>query len=162
MKMKRSGLFVLGALVALGAADLTAQAAPADRRAPRRGPNAEGILALRERLELTDAQIASLDAIRSEAVQRRNAERNEVEEMRSRLRARQIRASEMMAFMEERRDAMTGRSDERRAEIESILTEAQMETLGQMRRSGRAAAAAIRERRDIRAPQARRRLRTRF
>ncbi len=88
---------------------------------------------MRERLELTEEQIADLDLIRREAVERRSAEATELAELRSRLAAGQIERSEMMAWMEERRDASEGVADERRARIDGVLTEDQLASLAEMR-----------------------------
>jgi hypothetical protein len=94
----------------------------------------EGIMRARERLELTTDQIQRLDGIRRETVARRASEAAEMQEMRSQLAAGQIRQSQMMAFMEERQDARQGVVDQRREQIESILTEGQLETVQDMRR----------------------------
>jgi len=125
--------FALGALALAGAADTSAQQARAGERGVRRGPAVEGIMSMRERLELTEDQIADLDAIRSEIVQRRSAEAAELAELRSRLAAGQIHRSELMAYREDRREANAGVADETRARIDAVLTETQRSTLEELR-----------------------------
>lgn len=135
MRIMTGGLLALGALMFIGANDMKGQEQTGETTAPvlRRGIDVETVMSLRERLELTEEQITALDQIRREAVERRNAEMAEVAEMRSRLRAGQIRPSEMMAFMEERRDADSGVAEARRERIAGVLDEAQLETLQALR-----------------------------
>jgi hypothetical protein len=136
----KSGLLTLSALLLVGATQTGAQetADDASRPALRRGVDVESIMSMRERLALTEDQLAALDAIRRETVQLRTAEMAEGAEMRSRLRAGLIRPSEMMAFMEDRRDANAGVAEERRERIEAVLDEAQLESLREIRTGGRA------------------------
>jgi hypothetical protein len=118
--MKR-GLLASGALLAIGATALEAQ-------------SVEAIMRARERLELTEEQIGQLDAIRRETVAQRTAEMAQRAELRSQLEAGQIRQSELMAAMEDQRDAREARAEERRASIDAILTDVQRESVQQMRR----------------------------
>ena len=136
----KSGLLVLSALLLFGPTDIGAQetADVTSRPALRRGVDVESIMSMRERLALTEDQLAALDAIRSETVRLRTAEMAEGAEMRSRLRAGLIRPSEMMAFMEDRRDANAGVAEERRERIEAVLDEAQLESLRELSTGGRA------------------------
>lgn len=138
--MKRSiGItIVLTALAGSGAVDIAAQDEVAERRRGRRGPAVEAIMQMRDRLELTDGQIAELETIRRESVQRRNAEMAELNEMRSQLAAGQIQRSDMMAFMEDRREANAGLSEQRGAQLEAVLSEDQLGTLEQIRGNARA------------------------
>ena len=158
MRTTTGGVIALSVLMSIGAHDVRAQAAAGQAQAVteqdarpvlRRGVDVETVMSLRERLELTEDQIAALDEIRREAVERRIAEMAEAVEMRSRLRAGQIRRSEMMAFMEERRDADQGVAEQRRERIASVLDEAQLETLRTMRVRG----AYLRGRADVRGPR---------
>lgn len=144
MKNIRAGLIAVGALVAtLGAADLAAQANAGDGRRAMRGARGVGsgvelIMSQRERLELTEDQISRLDAIRRATVSQRAAAQAEMAEMRSRLQAGQIRQSEMMAFLEERRDAAPAARTDVQEQIAGILTDAQLETVDQMQSQRRA------------------------
>lgn len=137
MKKTISGATALLLSVTLGSVDATAQESMNERR-NLRGPAVESIMSMRDRLELTDDQISALDGLRAERVRERSELRAEMDEMRSRLRAGQIPRSEMMAFMEQRREAATGEAEARRAELNALLTETQLETLDGMRREARA------------------------
>jgi Spy/CpxP family protein refolding chaperone len=116
----RLGLIAVGTILMLGAGDLDAQ-------------SVERIMRARERLELTEQQISQLEAIRRDAVAQRSAEMAELAELRSRLEAGQIRRSELMAAMEDRRDAQQARVEERRASIDALLTDQQRESLEELR-----------------------------
>lgn len=139
MKIRKSGILAFSALVVFGASEANAQDAEGRRgRGIQRGPDVESVMAMRDRLELTEAQIASLDALRVEWVQRRNADRAAMEEVRSQLRAGQIQRSEMMAFFEDRQEANAALATERRASLEGILNEVQLETIDDVRMQRRA------------------------
>jgi TolA-binding protein len=112
---------VLSALATLGVTEIAAQ-------------NVESIMRARERLELTVEQLESLEALRREAVQEQTAEMAELQELRSQLDAGQIQRSELMAFLEERREQRQALVEQRRERIEAVLTEDQLESLQQMRR----------------------------
>lgn len=118
--MKR-GVFVAGMAAAVGSAAVEAQ-------------NVESVLRARERLELTEQQVQQLDQIRRAAVQERAAEMARMSELRSQLEAGQIRRSELMAAMEDQQDARRARAEERRASLQSILTDEQRASLEEMRR----------------------------
>ena len=119
------GLVALSALCLMSATAVTAQ-------------SIESIMRAQDRLELTEDQIESLEALRREAVQERTTEMAEREELRSQLEAGQIQRSELMAFMEERREVRQTSAAERRSRIEALLTEDQIESLQQVRRRSRA------------------------
>jgi Spy/CpxP family protein refolding chaperone len=137
-KIKGAGLLALVALLTIGSMPSAAQDAERERRGPRRGEDIESIMSIRERLELTEDQLAQLDALRAEEVQRRSANRAEMEEMRSRLRAGQIERSEMMAFMEQRRDAGREASEDTRSRVDQVLGAEQRTQLDQIRAERRA------------------------
>lgn len=141
MKIRKSGILAFSALVVFGASEANAQDDMRRRgQGFQRGADYETVMSLRERLELTDEQIANLDALRRGSVERRNVDRAEMEEMRSQLRAGQIRQSEMMAFLEDRRDAAADRSEDRRASLEDVLNETQLEAIDNARMRAGAAA----------------------
>jgi len=143
MKVMTGGAIVLSVLMATAASDIQAQDASVDsvNRRGRRigGQGIEMIMSMRERLELTEDQLASLEEMRRGSVETRNARAAEMAEMRSQLQAGQIRRSDMMAFMEDRRDAAGDVAAEHRQRIEGILTEAQIETLQAASRRGQRA-----------------------
>lgn len=137
MRKITSGAFALILYMTLGTGGAAAQESEAERTRSVRSPSVEAVMSMRDRLKLTEDQISSLDAIRAERVRERNAVRAEMEEMRSRLRAGQIPRSEMMAYMEQRREAQTGVNEARRGELEGILNETQLGTLDDMRTRAR-------------------------
>ena len=140
MKRTAGMIAVMGALAAAGAVEVAAQDATRERSRRSGAGGIEAIMQMRDRLELTEEQIASLDELRRESVERRSAERAAMSEMRSQLAAGQIRRSELMAFMEERRDARVGVADQERARLGTVLDSAQLATVEELRtRSGRAA-----------------------
>jgi hypothetical protein len=124
MRKVTGGIVALGALAVMGATEVA-------------GQQVEAIMRARERLELTEAQVESLDALRREAVLDRTAEMAELQEMRSQLEAGQIQRSELMAFMEERRAGRQEAVERQRERVEAILSEDQLETLQQMRQRQR-------------------------
>ncbi|MBM4183528.1 MAG: hypothetical protein FJ207_04785 [Gemmatimonadetes bacterium] len=97
MKGMKRGAFVVCALAALSDGQVA-------------GQGIEAIIRARETLELTDAQIQQLDAIRREMVAQRTAEQAEMAELRSRLAAGQIRQSEVMGAREDRQAAAEDRA----------------------------------------------------
>lgn len=124
---------VLSVLTLMSAADITAQRETESERG-RRGmhrwfANTETVMSMREQLQITEGQIAQLDVIRRDDVQLQNATKAEWREMRSQLQARQIRKSEMMAFMENRRDAAMATASDLRARIQGVLNKTQLRSL---------------------------------
>lgn len=140
MKWTTGGMIALSALVGIGATDISAQDEIEVTRGPafRRGPGIEAIMQMRERLELSEDQINSLDQIRREAVERRNAHMAEMVEIRSQLAAGQIQRSDMLAFMEDRQAAAEGVREAEQERVNALLTEAQLESLQELRTRGRA------------------------
>lgn len=138
------GGLALSALIAVGADDISAQRGGGrPGSGMRRGQSVEAIMQMRDRLELTDDQLANLESLRSETVSRRNAERAEVAEMHSRFSAGQIQRSDVMAFMEDRQEADPGVAEQhgrQRERLSAILNEAQLESLAEMQTRGRASA----------------------
>jgi len=133
MHRKTGRWLVLGALMTIAAIDVGAQEPRAAPRGARGVVDVEAIMQMRGRLELSEDQIARLDALRHDAVERRSAQMAELAELRSQLRAGQIRRSEVMAYMEERREENQGLAEARRTEIESILTSDQLSTVDELR-----------------------------
>ncbi len=135
MKRIVGAVVTLSALIAVSAVDISSQEDVSDRgrNSFRRGPGIEAVMSMRERLELTEDQVLALDEIRGEIVARRASAAAEMAEMRSRLQAGQIRQSEMMAFLEARRDEAGEVSVDARSRVERVLTEAQLESLQQLR-----------------------------
>jgi hypothetical protein len=140
MRRVTGGLLALTALVAVGVNDISGQQQGRRRGAETRpSQGVEAIMQMRERLALTDEQIASLDAVRGEAVQRRSSNAAEMAELRSQLSAGQIQRSDMMAFMEDQREASV-LSEEQQASMQKLRTRARSFARGRAsaRRDGRA------------------------
>lgn len=139
MSKTRHVAVVLSVLIALGATELRAQDTPVepDRRGAR-ATSPELIMSMRGRLELTDEQLAALDRIRAEAVERRSSDRAAMAEALSRFRAGETTRSELRSTMNDLRTRAPQAADNRRAQIEGILTEAQLDTLSELRERRRA------------------------
>lgn len=132
MRLRMSGMIALGALITIGANDIAGQQGQNRNRGEvtmRRGQGVEAIMQMREQLELTEAQLSSLEEIRRETIQRRVATLAEAAEVRSQLSAGQIKRSEMMAFMEDRQEANAGVAEAVRERVSGILTEDQRASL---------------------------------
>ena len=138
MRMMTGGLLVLAMFFATGVTGVTAQ--QGRHGPPVRGMQGqqegvvESIMRLRERLELTEAQIGQLDAIRREDIQRRTSAMAQATEVQSQYAAGLIRRSDVMAAMEDRADAASGLEGQQRERLQSILTEEQQESLSRLRR----------------------------
>ena len=137
MKGKQNWTLALVAVLTVGAGDVVGQSEGRER-GPRGGINAAIVMSMRDRLELDDEQIGHLDAWRAEQVARRNEERAGMEEMRSQLRAGQIERSEVMAYMEQRRDAVRASGEQSRARLEGILNASQLQAYDSVVRERRA------------------------
>ncbi len=124
------------------------------RAGMQRGGGVEGIMRMRERLDLTEDQVSQLDAVRRETVAERSARQAEMAELRSRVEAGQMERSALREMMEGRREAHEALSSAHRERIQSILTEdqrAQVERLvGQARAFQRGRASAMRGSRGMR------------
>ena len=162
-RMTIHGAAALALLLTVGASDVVGQIGPRGDGARRgegvgertgaRGSGAaalEGIIRLRDRLELTDAQVARLDALRSEEVARRARDAAELQELRSQLRAGTIEAPAAREGMQALREARQSTAEASRAAIAEILDdeqEAEVEELQARRRAFQAGRrSAIRDR----------------
>lgn len=107
-----------------------------------RWPGVEMILRQREALELTEAQVGSLEALRQEAVRERSAHAAEMAELLSRARAGQVEREALREELRARRQAAVEAERQLRERVEAVLTEAQRERLQtrgeQARREARA------------------------
>jgi len=149
MKTMMGRTAILAMMLSVGVADLAAQqsraqgprarADGADRMVRGGGaPGVEGILRMRERLELTEDQVARLDALRSERVEQRTLAAHEMNELRSQLRAGTIERTEAMERMRTAREARAGQAEQDRAAVEALLSENQRATLEQLQAQRRA------------------------
>ena len=162
---------------ALMAAMLAAAPQQADAQARARGqrmmndtdrPGVEMVMRLRDRLELTEEQVSQLDGIRQAVVQHRAAMAAEREELRSQRMATPRDREDREAMREEweaqreaaqaRRDAARAFSEGIRSQVESILTDQQMEELqdaaGRARAFERGRRAGMRQGQSMRGRQA--------
>lgn len=150
-KKAMGGAVILAVMLAGTGSELSAQQgrAPGTRaeartdrmgRAAREGgaPGIEGILRMRSQLELTDDQVARLDALRSERVQERAATSSEMAELRSQIRAGTLDRAEARQRMSAAAEARRASAEQARAEVESLLTDAQRETVQQLQAQRRA------------------------
>lgn len=149
MKTTMGGAAILAMMLSVGVADLAAQqnraqgprarADMTDRMVRGGGaPGVEGILRMRERLELTEDQVSQLDALRSERVEQRTLAAHEMNELRSQLRAGTIERTEAMERMRTAREARAGQAEQDRAVVQGLLSENQRATLGQLQAQRRA------------------------
>ena len=141
MKRMTSGVLALATVLATGAVDLMAQQGPGGRRGQgmnsRRG-GVEAIMRMGDRLELTDDQVGSLDALRQFTVQSQNDEFAVRNQLQSQLQAGQIDRSEFNDAMSAQREANRDLAEQQRADVEAILTEEQIESLRESRGRARA------------------------
>lgn len=101
-------------------------------------PGVEGILRMRDRLALTDDQVARLEALRSERVRERAEVASERADLRSRLRAGTLDRAEARERMSAMAEARRGSAEQARAEVEALLTEDQRATVQQLQAQRRA------------------------
>lgn len=93
---------------------------------------------IRDRLELTDEQFNSLEALRQSNVQYRNEQYASMNELQSQLAAGLIDRSEFTEAVRSQRDAGRELAQQQREQVETILTEDQVESLREMRGRARA------------------------
>ena len=149
MKGMMGGAALLAAMMALTPPTAEAQRGARGQREMmmRRGqPGIEHIMRLRERLELSEDQIARLDVIRAEVVQHRAGHQAQMAELRSQVMAGELEAAAAREQAEIRREQGEAFAEDVRSRVEAILSDAQREELedvvGRARafRQGRASA----------------------
>lgn len=122
-------------LLALAAAPLAAQR-PFGPPGGFEIAGVEQALRLRTALELTDAQVTSLDQLRRESLARHKDRVTRVMDLRSDLRAGEITSGQLRDALEEGREAMEEAAEQTRTRLEEILTEEQMDELRDSRGPG--------------------------
>ncbi len=122
---------------------LVAQTPPADQpaRPPELPIGAERALGMRAQLGLSAQQIDRLEAIRKTQLEGRQARMSEMLDLRSRLEAGDISRDRFRAELEARRETVRVRTPAEGSRVRDILTDAQREKFGTLRRE------AMRERR---------------
>lgn len=141
MKRTMAGAALLAAMVAFAPAKVDAQVGPRGARPlgpALRGGGVELILSQRERLELTDAQVTKLDQIRQEALKRRTEHQAQMAELRSKVRSGQEDVSVLRKQVQARRQVADSMQQAQRAQVESVLNDAQKEKLQDWVGMGRA------------------------
>jgi hypothetical protein len=120
---------VLGFALAVSASvePLEAQRRGARGRAP--GASVEQALRLRDTLQLTDDQVAQLQALRQEAVADRQAAMEHFIDVRSRFRAGDMTSDELQEELASRREDARSRADGREERFSGTLTEGQLDQL---------------------------------
>jgi hypothetical protein len=101
---------------------------------------AERALRVREDLELSDDQVARIDALRQEELERLAAGEREMRDRTSRMRAGLLDEDSLGAYLRQHRDAQEDAQDQARGRLEEILTEEQREELREWRGPWRAGA----------------------
>jgi len=144
MKRMTGGILVLATIMATGAADLTAQRGRRGQQGPAMGGQrgvVEAIMRMKDRLELTDAQMDELDGLRQASVQQRTGQMAMIAELRSQLASGQIDRAGFREAMKAQREGNQESAVQQRERVESILTESQRATLTETRGRARAFAA---------------------
>ena len=109
-----------------------AQRGPRLQRTTARGGCVENALRQRERLELTDEQVARLNALRTPCIERRQAESSQIIKLRSDFESREITREQFRDAMQPRRD--TTAESITRAQLAEILSEDQLAQLNRAQR----------------------------
>ena len=102
----------------------------------RRGLGIERILRQRESLELTEAQVNSLNGLRLQTLESRAAMHAARSRIASDVAAGETTHAEAAGELHDLRNRQREAADEARAAVEDILTEAQQEQLSERRRQG--------------------------
>ena len=134
MKRTKRGTGYALAVIALAPLATSAQQASARQAGPGRGGMAgvEQVMRMRERLGLTEDQIRSLEELRNEAVQRRNAHQATMQELRSKVMAGEADRGQLRELARAHREQASVLQRQQRERIEQVLTEAQRDTLRQV------------------------------
>lgn len=103
-----------------------------------RGPGAEGILRLKDRLALTDDQVKRLDQFRQDVVKQRTAHMAQMEELQSKVRAGELKPEELRTQMLAQRDATAQVRSQQLQRAQGVLNDAQKKQLDAMQAQARA------------------------
>ncbi len=124
-------VIAVAAVLPLSAAN--AQRAQRGTRGGMRSAGVENLLRIRERLELSDGQIAQLEEVRGTALEQRKARAVELLDLQSRWRAGELDRDEWRGLMAERREANREQSAQTRDQIRAVLTDEQRERVASLR-----------------------------
>jgi hypothetical protein len=103
-----------------------------------RGPGAEGILRLKDQLALTDDQVKRLDQLREEVVKQRTAHMAQMEELRSKLLAGEIKPEDLRTQMQAQRDATASVRAQQLQRAQGVLNDAQRQKIDELQAQARA------------------------
>jgi hypothetical protein len=103
-----------------------------------RGPGAEGILRLKDQLSLTADQVKRLDQLREEVVKQRTAHMAQMEELRSKLRAGEIKPEDLRTQMQAQRDATASVRTQQIQRAQAVLNDAQRQKIDELQAQARA------------------------
>ena len=146
MKLMTSGAAILAAAMTLSPLNASAQARQGrgmmgmGMGSPDslRGPGVEMILRQREQLQLTDDQVQKLDQLREDAVKRRTEHQAQMEELRSKVMAGEMKVEELRQVAQSRREASVEVARQQRDRVNTILNDAQKQKLDTWRGEARA------------------------
>lgn len=153
MKRMMTGAAILAATVALTPLQMAAQqgrmgwgrgmgmragAMAHARNDSLRGPGAEAVLHMRKQLALTDAQVKQLDQIREEAVKQRVAHLTQMVELRSRIRAGELKPADARKEMQVGWKAAMKTRAQQVERVRSLLNDTQRQKITTMRARARA------------------------
>lgn len=124
--------------VSKGSAQRPGRGGPAwDSPGPRGGGVVERVLSMRDELELTEDQVARLDRLRMDALTRSAEMASRLMRLRSDFRAGEISAEAFREGVAQQREEARSGWQERRGEVEEVLTQEQLDQLADMGRMGR-------------------------
>lgn len=137
----RKRLTLIALVAGVAVAPLFAQQSPEPQPRVRRGrqlqtprnQSPEIALRLRERLHLTEDQVAQLQARRQDLIELRSQQRHELAELRSKFRSGDLTREQLREQMTAQRERARALASDR-AGMGDVLTEAQREQLGTIRR----------------------------
>lgn len=96
------------------------------------GPGPEMILRLREQLNLTEAQVSRLEALRQESVSRQRERMAEMLDLRSRMQAGQVTREQMQERMRARAEAAPAAGQAPGERVRAVLTDQQRLQLAEL------------------------------
>ena len=133
MKRKTITAVAIAVTTVLPLSAANAQRAQRGTRGGMRSAGVENLLRIRERLELSDEQIAQLQEIRGSALEQRKARAVELLDVQSRWGAGELERDEWRELMAERRETNREQSAQHREQISAILTDEQRERVASLR-----------------------------
>jgi hypothetical protein len=103
-----------------------------------RGPGPEGVLRLKDRLSLTDDQVKRLDQIRADAVKQRTQHMAQMQELRSKVMAGELKPEDARKQLQAQRDATAQWREQQGQRVRGVLNDTQKQKIADMRARARA------------------------